>query len=263
MTSTISKQKVLVADLQCLLAAFLFGIGFLGQREISVAGLGPMTCNTFRFGLSAILLILFLPWLPNDNEDKNSDDEESDNDEIACEESDEENKPLQKRIKKIKHQKEISEYVLFRLLGSNMYTKRFAKHNIWYWGICLGGLNFLGSGFQQWGITMTSASKVAFIAGFDLFLTPIFGLFIPTFKTNAEPQLSTWLAVFLSLIGLFLLSGASLNDFEMGMGETITLVSTVFWTLHITYTDIGTGIVSFKLFKLFKFYLIKILYRSS
>lgn len=96
---------------------------------------------------------------------------------------------------------------------------------------------------RQWGITLTSASKVAFIAGFDLFLTPIFGLFIPTFKLNADPQLSTWLAVVASLIGLFLLSGASLHDFEMGMGETLTLISTVFWTLHITYTDISTSYV--------------------
>ena len=90
---------------------------------------------------------------------------------------------------------------------------------------------------------MTSASKVAFIAGFDLFLTPIFGLFIPTFKQHAQVQLSTWMAVFVSLIGLFLLSGANLNDFEMGMGETLTLISTIFWTMHITYTDIATTYV--------------------
>ena len=74
-------------------------------------------------------------------------------------------------------------------------------------------------------------------------MTPIFGLFIPTFKLNADPQLSTWLAVIASLIGLFLLSGASLHDFEMGMGETLTLISTIFWTLHITYTDISTSYV--------------------
>ncbi len=25
-----------------------------------------------------------------------------------------------------------------------------------------------------------------------------------------------------------------------GMGETLTVISTVFWTLHITYTDMAT-----------------------
>ena len=37
-------------------------------------------------------------------------------------------------------------------------------------------INFCASGFQQWGISLTSASKCAFIAGFDLFLTPVFSL---------------------------------------------------------------------------------------
>ena len=97
---------------------------------------------------------------------------------------------------------------------------------------------------QQVGISFTSANKVAFIAGFDLFLTPIFAYFIPTFKRNAKPLPSTWFAVGLSIIGLFFLSDASLSEFEIGTGEMITLVSTVFWTLHITYTDIATSYVS-------------------
>ena len=42
---------------------------------------------------------------------------------------------------------------------------------------------------------------------------------------------------------LFLFAGASYEDFEMGMGESLTLVSTGFWTLHITYTDIATNYV--------------------
>jgi len=57
---------------------------------------------------------------------------------------------------------------------------------VWFWGVLLGLINFCGSGFQQWGISLTSASKCAFIAGFDLFLTPVFSLFVPTFKHNAK-----------------------------------------------------------------------------
>jgi drug/metabolite transporter (DMT)-like permease len=100
------------------------------------------------------------------------------------------------------------------------------------------------SGFQQWGITMTSASKVAFIAGFDLFLTPIFSCCIASFKKSAQHiEVTTWIAVFLSIFGIFLLSGATIDDMEVGMGETLTLISTVFWTLHITYTDIATNYI--------------------
>jgi drug/metabolite transporter (DMT)-like permease len=104
-----------------------------------------------------------------------------------------------------------------------------ARRSIWFWGLFLGFINFCGSGFQQWGISMTSASKVAFIAGFDLFLTPVFALFIPTFKQNAKPTVSTWIAVSISMVGLFLLSDASLHDFVVGRGETLTFISTFFW----------------------------------
>ena len=41
----------------------------------------------------------------------------------------------------------------------------------------------------------------------------------------------------IAIWGLFLLSGATYDDLELGMGETLTIISTVFWTLHITYTD--------------------------
>jgi len=54
--------KVIKADLQVLGAAFFFGIGFLGQRAVSISGLGVMACNTFRFGLSALLLASTLPF---------------------------------------------------------------------------------------------------------------------------------------------------------------------------------------------------------
>ena len=50
-----SKQlnsRVILADLQILAAALLFGVGFIGQRAVSVEGLGPMTCNALRFGRS-------------------------------------------------------------------------------------------------------------------------------------------------------------------------------------------------------------------
>jgi hypothetical protein len=37
--------------------------------------------------------------------------------------------------------------------------------------------------------------------------------------------------------------GSRLDEFEMGFGEILAIVSTFFWTMHITYTDIATGYV--------------------
>jgi drug/metabolite transporter (DMT)-like permease len=59
-------SQIVLADLQILAAAFCFGIGFIGMREISVEGLGPMTANSVRFGLSTVLLMIFKPWVPED-----------------------------------------------------------------------------------------------------------------------------------------------------------------------------------------------------
>ena len=71
-------SKIFIADMQILGSAFCFGIGFLGQRAVMVHGLGPMTCNAFRFGLSTILLVACLPMIPIDEPELESENEEYD-----------------------------------------------------------------------------------------------------------------------------------------------------------------------------------------
>lgn len=231
-------SKVLVADIQILGAAFFFGIGFIGQRAVSVDGLGPMTCNAFRFALSAVLLIILIPWIPAHHLNLLEDDHHGNGNDtvhlLPAKEDDDDDEDVDDLPPAW-----IGKY--FGNGGINYYLK--LRRTPLFWGVFLGCINFCGSGLQQWGITMTSANKVAFIAGFDLFLTPIFSLFIPTFKRNGKPLPSTWLAVSLSFVGLYLLSDADFSDLEIGKGEMLTLISTVFWTLHITYTDIATTFV--------------------
>lgn len=233
-------SKVWIADLQILGSAFFFGIGFIGQRAVSVEGLGPMTCNALRFALSAFLLVAAVPFLPpkffsggegGDSTDKEKDDDDND------------------------HFPSSSSSSMADTGASSMWPKFLtqlspmsspaSQKSVLHWGIYLGCINFMGSGLQQVGITFTAANKVAFIAGFDLFLTPIFALFIPTFKRNGKPTPSVWLAVSVSILGLYLLSNANFAELSLigGRGEMICLVSTVFWTLHITYTDIATSYV--------------------
>lgn len=228
----IKLSKVLVADIQVLGSAFFFGIGFIGQRAVSVDGLGPMTCNAFRFALSTVLLIACMPWMPNLSENIEPEPEEDDDNEKSN------STQYDKSVKT-----DSTSYVLNKLLGINSESMSAAKKTVLFWGIFLGFVNFFASGFQQWGITMISANKVAFIAGFDLFLTPVLGLIIPTFKRNGKPAPSTWLAVWISIYGIYLLSDADIAELKLGLGEILTLISTVFWTMHITYTDLSTSYV--------------------
>ena len=276
------RSRILVADLQILGSAFFFGVGFLGQREVSVNGLGPMTCNALRFALSTLFLTMVAPIIPKGFFDESDQKEEKADSDVEHEGSsgfddDSEtetdgllgktlpmgNKTSSSTLniagsESICYNRETggensgrrsgsgpdtNSIVLNRLLGPMFGPLGSMKRMPAYWGITLGIINFAASGFQQWGISKTSASKCAFIAGFDLFLTPIFSLFMPSFKSNAKPQLSTWIAVGISLIGVYLLSGSSIDEFELGAGETLTLISTLFWTFHIVYTDIATGYV--------------------
>ena len=238
-------SRVVVADLQILGAALFFGIGFLGQRAVMINGLGPMTCNAFRFGLSTILLAVCLPLIPEEfaanHSDSHTSVSRSHSTDKEAQISGDESKD-QSPEKLLNKTPESNPYIS-NIIGPYGSRLAAAKKTVWFWGILLGLINFMGSGFQQWGISMTSASKCAFIAGFDLFLTPVMSFCMPPTKHNAKPKPRTWIAVGLSLVGLFLLSGSSINEFELGMGEILSLISTVFWTLHITFTDVATSYV--------------------
>ena len=161
MLKDLRANKILVADIQCLTAAFLFGIGFLGQREISIDGLGPMTCNAFRFGLSTLLLAVCLPFLPKDGpSDKVNeiDDSESTsqatttiNNNDFLNNANEIDNDIEARLIK----KDVEQFAKSNKLNKISTIKHdiikllFSKKSIWVWGITLGTLNFLGSGFQQ------------------------------------------------------------------------------------------------------------------
>lgn len=242
-------SRVFWADIQILFSAFFFGIGFIGQRAVSVDGLGPMACNSLRFGLSSILLYILLPFLPDTlfvvlNEEDSNDLERTNSNSSSA--SDERRFQLitKEDLEEIDDKSaRVTDIVIGGFSVFRESTWQSLKSSVLFWGILLGIINFMGSGLQQWGITMTSANKVAFIAGFDLFLTPIFSLFVPTFKRNGRPTPSTWIAVAISIVGLYLLSDSDISELQMGKGELLTLISTVFWTLHITYTDIATSYV--------------------
>ncbi len=143
-------SKVLIADLQILGSAFFFGIGFIGQRAIGIDGVGPMTCNAFRFALSTIILIACMPWIPAFPGEYNEEsDEEDDTTDILT------NKP--------KSQSNSANFVLNELFGAHGAAYfAGAKRTTLFWGLILGVINFFASGLQQWGISLISANKVSF-----------------------------------------------------------------------------------------------------
>ncbi|MFW5842649.1 MAG: DMT family transporter [Spirochaetota bacterium] len=92
-----------------------------------------------------------------------------------------------------------------------------------------GVLLFLGSSFQQVGLVYTTAGKAGFITGSYVVLVPIVGTVAGLSRTG----LGRWLAVFLALAGLYLLSIR--EGFTIGRGDALVALSAVFFALHVLY----------------------------
>ena len=230
-----SARKVLIADIQLIIAAITFGIGFAGQREATLEGMGPLTFNALRYGLSAFILAIFMPVL-------NSKVRQKDKDGVTIEEG---NKLLVKTD-------DSSVNASVSPSHGTSIEDRIGKHlskfdesmKVLILGFSLALLNFSGSSFQQVGIESVSSSESAFLTGFYIVFTPVLQSIFPALSSkHGKPKWNTWIAVATSMLGLFIISGSSLSGIKLGHGEMLTLVSAFWWTLFIILTDIATDIV--------------------
>lgn len=100
-------------------------------------------------------------------------------------------------------------------------------------GLIMGGLLFASIASQQLGLSLgTSASKSGFITALYIVIVPIMGLFI-----GQRPAKKLWLAVLLGLAGAALLSLDLSESFSIGLGEGVTLICSILFSIHIIYID--------------------------
>ena len=61
------------------------------------------------------------------------------------------------------------------------------------------------------------------MTGFYVFFVPVISSIIASFKNNKSSPMTlrSWIAVIISLIGLFLLSGATIDDMSIGTVDLI------------------------------------------
>lgn len=97
-------------------------------------------------------------------------------------------------------------------------------------GTILGIVLFLGSTFQQIGLTYTTAGKAGFITGFYIVLVPLMGIFL-----KQKIKWTTWAAVFLALMGLYFLSVK--EGFTVSNGDLFELIGAFFFAAHIQLVD--------------------------
>lgn len=101
-------------------------------------------------------------------------------------------------------------------------------------GLLLGVFLFLGFASQTTGLKYTTASNSALITGVNLLIIP----FAQYFITGRKAAVENWIAVFVVMIGLFLLT----RPLESGLnpGDLITLICAFAWAFYIVYLDVFT-----------------------
>ena len=99
-------------------------------------------------------------------------------------------------------------------------------------GICCGIMLCLAGNFQQFGIKYTTVGKAGFITACYIIIVPIIGIFL---KKKCSPFI--WIAVILSLCGLYLLCLTPGEGFAIGKGELLVLICAFLFSLHILTID--------------------------
>ena len=99
-------------------------------------------------------------------------------------------------------------------------------------GICCGIMLCLAGNFQQFGIKYTTVGKAGFITACYIIIVPIIGIFL---KKKCSPFI--WIAVLLSLCGLYLLCLTPGEGLAVGKGELLLIICAVLFSGHILVID--------------------------
>ena len=114
----------------------------------------------------------------------------------------------------------------------NPADRQKARKTLITGGICCGILLCLSSNFQQFGIKYTTVGKAGFITACYIIIVPIIGIFL---KKKCSPFI--WIALLLSLGGLYLLCIIPGEGFSIGKGDTLVLICAVLFSFHILTVD--------------------------
>lgn len=100
--------------------------------------------------------------------------------------------------------------------------------------IITGSVLFAASTIQQFGIAMTKSAGVSgFITGLYIIFVPVAYFLFFRKKTGIQ----VWIGAICAIVGLFLLCFKSGEGFSFGIGETLLLIGSFFWTAHVMLID--------------------------
>ena len=109
---------------------------------------------------------------------------------------------------------------------------RMSRRTLWQ-GAVIGALYGVAQLIQTIGLTLTEASVSGFITGLYVVFTPFMAAALLRERVNAP----TWLAVVLATVGLAGLTIDPSHGFHFGLGEALTLASSVLYAAQIIVVD--------------------------
>lgn len=106
-------------------------------------------------------------------------------------------------------------------------------------GVLCGLFLSVASLLQQAGLQSTTAGKAGFLTSLYIVIVPVLGLVLGRWAGRAgEVSRKLWLAVALALVGAYFLSvTGGLEDWGIGIGDGMVLISAVFFSFHILVID--------------------------
>lgn len=103
-------------------------------------------------------------------------------------------------------------------------------------GLILGTVFAVAQNLQQFAFYYSTSGKIAFLTAFYIFFVPLLGLFL---KKKISPV--TWIAIFMALIGMFLLC-VDPNDFtSINRGDILAVSCGAVYAVQIMLIDKYTG----------------------
>lgn len=165
----ISKQKILIGELQLVVGGIFIGLGFVWDREAMLNGIGPLTFNATRYVVSVAFLGIISPLFSYIFE-SNSD--------LAVKE--------QQRNSVAQTESDCNKTYWINLLT---------------WGMLAGVTAFFGATLEVVGLMTISANISGFILGLNIIVLPVLEWILMSTKFS-------WYvisAVIMSFIGLFIL----------------------------------------------------------
>ena len=99
-------------------------------------------------------------------------------------------------------------------------------------GVKLGVVFAVAQNLQQFAFYYSTSGKIAFLTAFYMFFVPILGLF---FKKRIAPL--TWMAIFIALIGLFLLCINPSELTNINKGDILAIACALVYSVQIMLID--------------------------